>query len=105
MHTQTPHDRASLLEVIERRLPPEQPKSFSRAPKVRARLADVSNGTFYGRIASGLLPKGIPIGPNVIAWLDRDIDVIVEALLLRFTEDQLRQLVIEIHARQKGSVG
>jgi prophage regulatory protein len=99
----TPTSSESLLRTIEARLPPAGPRSFSRARKVRPRIGDASNSTYYSRIANGVWPKGISLGPNFVAWDDHEVDVMCEALAAEFTDDQLRQLVREIHARRTGS--
>ncbi len=33
----------------------------------------MSRGTIYNRMNQGLFPKQIPIGANLVVWLERDV--------------------------------
>jgi predicted DNA-binding transcriptional regulator AlpA len=92
----------SLLREIEEDFHPGWGlrKSFSRGPALRSRVGGCSHATLYNWIAKGLWPQGISIGPNFVAWEDHETDVMIEAHSRDFTQEQLRQLVREIHERR-----
>ena len=45
---------------------------FLRAPEVVQRTG-MSRGTIYNKIHAGTFPKQIPIGANLVVWLERDV--------------------------------
>ena len=45
---------------------------FLRAPEVVQRTG-MSRGTIYNKIHAGTFPKQIPIGANLVVWLESDL--------------------------------
>ena len=45
---------------------------FLRAPEVVQRTG-MSRGTIYNKIHAGTFPKQIPIGANLVVWLESDV--------------------------------
>ena len=45
---------------------------FLRAPEVVQRTG-MSRGTIYNKIYAGTFPKQIPIGANLVVWLESDV--------------------------------
>lgn len=58
-----------------------------RCPEVLSRLG-VSKTHLYRLIASGAFPRPIPLGRQVVAWLDSEVDSWIEQQ--RDKRDQLR---------------
>ena len=46
---------------------------FLRLPEV-AKMIGVSKGTIYNWMNDGTFPKSISLGPQIVVWLDSDVD-------------------------------
>ncbi|WP_423679958.1 MULTISPECIES: helix-turn-helix transcriptional regulator [unclassified Undibacterium] len=57
-------------------------KKFIRLRRV-LEIMPVSRSTWYAGINSGRFPKPFKIGPRAVAWLQSDIDKLVESLCLQ----------------------
>lgn len=57
-------------------------KKFIRLRRV-LEIMPVSRSTWYAGIHSGRFPKPFKIGPRAVAWLQSDIDKLVESLCLQ----------------------
>lgn len=66
-------------------------------PEVLARMG-YSHATLYARIADGLFPRQIKIGPRRSAWPASEVDAMIAAHVRGETEDQLRATVRRLHA-------
>jgi predicted DNA-binding transcriptional regulator AlpA len=47
------------------------------------RITGLSNSTFYSRIKSGLIPRGVPIGPRIKGWPASEIDDYVQSCIAK----------------------
>jgi len=55
-----------------------------------------SRSTLYRDIERGLMVKPVPIGGDRVAWPASEIDAINKARIAGKTDDQIKQLVIEL---------
>ena len=58
-----------------------------RLPAVEAKTG-LSKATIYRRVAEGKFPKPIRIGPTIVAWLDHEIDAVIEHLVAERDADE-----------------
>ncbi len=65
----------------------QSPARLIRCPEVLARLG-VSKTHLYRLIGSGEFPRPIPLGRQVVAWLDSDVESWIEQQ--RAKRDQVR---------------
>ncbi len=68
---------------------------IQRLPTIQAELG-LSRSSVYGHIAQGLFPKPIQIGSRAVAWLSHETDAIIAARIAGQSDDQIRELVIEL---------
>ena len=57
---------------------PPQAETILRLPAVKARVG-LSRSTLYQRIADGLFPAPIRLGPRAVGWLEADIEAWIAA--------------------------
>ncbi len=50
---------------------------FLRIPEILQRTG-MRKTTFYNRINLGLFPKQIPIGSNLVVWIERDVQTWIQ---------------------------
>lgn len=71
---------------------PSYPRPMYRAPDVQGAMG-IGRSALYERIANGLMPPPVKVGPRVSAWPCDEIEVIQRAVIAGATDDQLRELV------------
>ena len=71
-----------------------------RLPAVKDAIGD-SRSTIYVRIAEGLFPKPIKLGPRARGWPDNEIAALNIARIAGKSDDEIRILVIKLHAARK----
>jgi len=69
--------------------------SLLRRPAVE-QATGKSRATIYRDIERGLMTKPVPIGGDRVAWPANEIDAINKARISGKTDDQIKQLVIEL---------
>jgi len=47
------------------------------------RITGLANSTFYARIKTGVLPRGVPIGPRLKGWPASEIDAYVQSCIAK----------------------
>lgn len=55
-----------------------------------------SRATIYRDIERGLMTKPVPIGGDRVAWPANEVQAIINARISGKSDDQIRQLVIEL---------
>ncbi|MGB5834969.1 MAG: AlpA family phage regulatory protein [Thiohalocapsa sp.] len=75
------------------------PTRFLRLPIVLERTG-YSRSRLYARISDGLFPRSISLGPRVAAWPEHEVDAVIAAHIRAVADDELMQLVSEIHAQR-----
>ena len=92
--------QSAALRLIAECPPDYSTTSFSRNPELRKRIP-FSHGTVYNKITDKTLTPGVPIGANMRAWPDTEINLYVIALVREFSRDDLRELTaLLMEARQ-----
>lgn len=77
-----------------------RPLVLIRQPEMERRLGHKRSSTFR-KIAAGLLPPPVRLGPNSKAWGEHEIDAIAAALLAGKSDAELRELVQRIVAARQ----
>lgn len=65
----------------------------------------ISRDTVYRLVRTGLLPHPIMNGPKTSAWPSADIERIITARITARTEDEVRELVDQIHREREELAG
>ena len=73
-----------------------------RLPKVLDIVGD-GRSTLYARIADGVFPAGINLGPRMRAWPENEVDAIVAARIRGVSHSELRELVKQLHEARKAA--
>ena len=68
-----------------------------RLPEVRS-LSGQSRSTVYLRIAQGVFPKPIALGPRMVGWRESEVAAVNAARIRGASDDELRTLVRELEA-------
>lgn len=68
---------------------------------VGVKLNDGRSTTFVNE-AKGLIPPGIPLGPNRVVWPESEIDTIVQARVAGLSADQIRSVVKNLIEQRNG---
>lgn len=71
------------------------PISFSRLPSTLQQLA-IGKTTLYERIAQGLFPPPVKLGPRLSAWPQYEIDEVANAVMRNASNEDMRQLVAHL---------
>ena len=74
-----------------------------RRPKVEAMIG-LKRAAIYVRIAAGLLPQPVKIG-RVSGWPAREITAVNEAIIAGKSDDEIRQLVVDLVSRRSARGG
>lgn len=71
-------------------------ETLLRLPSVEAAVG-FRRSAIYGRIARGLFPAPVELGPRSVAWVKTEVEIILAAIIRGATEDELRAAVADIH--------
>lgn len=71
-----------------------------RLPAVQEKTGN-SRSTIYKRIAEGLFPNPVNIGPRSGGWPDYEIDAINAARIAGKSDKEIRELVSQLEAARK----
>lgn len=69
--------------------------TIQRLPTVKA-ATGLSRSSVYGHISQGLFPKPIQISCRAVGWLSHETDAILSARIAGKSDDEIRELVIEL---------
>ncbi len=74
---------------------------------VRRRHVEAATGysrsTIYLRIAQGLWPKPVSLGPRAVGWPAREVATMNAARIAGRSDDELRALVVALHAARNSA--
>lgn len=73
-----------------------------RFPEVRA-LSGLSRSTIYLRIAEGLFPKPILLGPRMIGWRESEVAAVNAARIRSASDEEIRALVASLVVARQGA--
>lgn len=71
-----------------------------RRPDVEQATGD-SRSTIYRKIEAGLFPKSVQIGGERVAWPANEVQAINQARIAGKSDEEIKQLVIELEAARK----
>jgi len=71
-----------------------------RMPAVKGRAGHRSDASIYNAIRDGLFTTGVAIGQRAKGWPDYEVDAIITARIAGQTDDQIRELVLRLHAKR-----
>ena len=74
--------------------------SLLRLPQVAAKTGQSKSG-IYLQIKNGLFPKPIAIGQRARAWLESDIEALIQAWMSDASAQEIRQLITARQASRK----
>lgn len=74
--------------------------SILRMPAVKAKTGHRSDASIYNAIRAGLFTKGVAIGERSKGWPDYEVDAINDARIGGQSENQIRELVKQLHAKR-----
>ena len=57
-----------------------------------------SRTTVYKNVSAGVFTRPIAIGQRAVGWLDTEVEAITLALVAGQSQDEVRQLVVRLHA-------
>ncbi len=78
------------------------PIFFVRLPELLEQLA-VGKTTLYARIKQGTFPPPVKFGERVSAWLEHEVNTVVNAYMRSATKEDLQKLVAQLMiARRSG---
>lgn len=72
-------------------------KTLLRLPAVMAR-SGYSRSTIYLRIAQGLWPRPVSLGPRAVAWPSDEVDALNAARIAGLSDEQICSLVGKLQA-------
>lgn len=62
-----------------------------------------SRSTLYSRMADGLWPKPVHLGPRAVGWPSREVKALNEARIASLTDSAIRGLVQQLEAARRAS--
>jgi prophage regulatory protein len=74
--------------------------SFIRLNMVK-NLTGLSRSSIYAFIERGKFPKQIKIGERAVAWLESEVNELINARVSGKTDEEVKALVIELEAGRK----
>ena len=77
-----------------------QPHTILRRNQVQAETG-LSRSTVYVRIAQGLWPKPVSLGPRAVGWPAREVAALNEARIAGWSDAKIRALVAELVTQRK----
>jgi prophage regulatory protein len=75
-------------------------KRILRRPAVQHETGD-PRSTLYYRIAEGLFPKPIHLGPRSVGWPEEEVDALNAARIAGKSDEEIRTLVKKLEAARK----
>lgn len=77
-----------------------QAVQMKRKPEV-IRATGRGHASLYNDISNGLMTQPVRIGAQSVAWPDYEVDAINRARIAGKSDDEVRHLVVELHAKRK----
>ena len=71
-----------------------------RMPAVKGKAGHRSDASIYNAIRDGLFTTGVAIGQRAKGWPDYEVDAIIKARIAGQTDEQIRGLVLRLHAKR-----
>jgi len=74
-----------------------------RLPEVKV-LSGMSRSSIYLRIAQGLFPRPIALGPRMVAFPEIEVAAVIAARIRGESDDAIRELVARLATERKKAV-
>ncbi len=71
-------------------------ETLLKLPTVEAAIG-LRRSAIYGRVARGIFPAPVELGPRSVAWVQSEVEVILAAIINGASEDELRGAVTAMH--------
>lgn len=71
-----------------------------RIESVKPEFGHRSNASIYQQVRAGLCTKPVPIGQRAVGWPDYEIKAIARARIAGRTEDEIKEMVNQLHAQR-----
>jgi prophage regulatory protein len=71
-----------------------------RLPAIKAEMGWRSDASPYNAIRDGLFTTGVAIGQRAKGWPDYEVKAIAAARIAGQSDDKIRELVKELHAKR-----
>ena len=71
-----------------------------RIPSVKDEMGWRSDASVYNSVRDGMLTTGVAIGQRSRGWPDYEIKAIVAARVAGKSDDEIRELVLVLHAKR-----
>lgn len=68
-----------------------------------SKLSALGRSSLYARIAQGLWPRQVSIGPRAVAWPANEVEAINSARIRGDSDDKIRVLVAQLMAARRGA--
>jgi prophage regulatory protein len=78
--------------------------SILRMQAVKTVTGHRSHASIYGAIRDGLFTKPVSIGKRSVGWPDDEIQKICDARIAGYSDNQMKQLVEQLHAERLSRV-
>lgn len=78
-----------------------QTNRLTRIKEIKAQT-HIPASTVYFHIREGLFPKPIKIGERMSAWLQSEVDAIINARIAGKSENEIKELVKQLEAQRTG---
>ena len=85
----------------QRRVNKEIEMTIKRISDVLKTFGFRSRTTVYKNIQLGLFTRPVAIGQRSVGWLDAEVDAICAARVAGMAEDEIRELVSQLHVRRE----
>ena len=79
--------------------------SILRMSEVKAETGHRSHATVYTSVHSGLFTEPVQIGERSVGWPDHEVTAINNARIAGSTDDEIRQLVDQLHQQRVAGTG
>ena len=70
--------------------------AFLRCPIVQRHMG-MARSTLYAQVQNGLFPKPVKLGPRIVGWPESEIQMVSDARLAGYTDEQVKSLVCQLH--------
>ncbi len=74
--------------------------SILRMPAVKVETGHRSHASIYNAVRTGLFTRPVLIGQRAVGWPSQEVQAIVAARIAGKTEDEIRTLVSQLHAKR-----
>jgi len=66
------------------------------------KITGLSRSSIYNHIEKGLFTKQISIGLRAIGWPKNEVEVLLQARIAGYTNEQIKELVLSLESERSG---